>query len=89
MLLIEIVVVIVLPVMVGVVVVVEVNGRDNMELGMEDIEENIEDIVDGSHKFLANLVAKIGFGVEMAKVTKERVCSNYFEMDVHKLEIVN
>ena len=31
---------------VGVVVVVEVDGRDNMELGMEDIEENIEDIVD-------------------------------------------
>ena len=74
---------------VGVVVVVEVDGRDNMELGMEDIEENIEDIVDGSHKFLANLVAKIGFGVEMANVAKERVCSNYFEMDVHKLEIVN
>jgi len=37
-----------------VVVVVEVDGRDNMELGMEDIEENIEDIVDFSHKFLAN-----------------------------------
>ena len=74
---------------VGVVVVVEVNGRDNMELGMEDIEENIEDIVDGSHKFLANLVAKIGFWVETANVAKERVCSNYFEMDVHKLEIVN
>ena len=73
----------------GVVVVVEVNGRDNMELGMEDIEENIEDIVDGSHKFLANLVARIGFGVEMANVTKERVCSNYFEVDVDKLEIVN
>ena len=69
--------------------VVEVNGTDNMELSMEDIEENIEDIVDGSHKFLANLVSKIGFGVEMAKVSKERVCSNYFEMDVHKLEIVN
>ena len=73
----------------GVVVVVEVNGRDNMELGMEDIEENIEHIVDGSHKLLANLVAKIGFGVKMANVAKERVCSNYFEVDVHKLEIVN
>ena len=71
------------------VVVVEVNGRDNMELGMEDIEQNIEDIVDGSHKFFANPVAKIGFGVEMAKVSKERVCSNYFKMDVHKIEIVN
>ena len=73
----------------GVVVVVEVNGKDNMELGMEDIEENTEDIVDGSNKFIANLVAKIGFGVEMANVPKERVCSNYFEMDVHKIEIVN
>ena len=52
----------------GVVVVVEVNGKDNMEFGMEDIEENTEDIVDGSHKFLANLVAKIGFGVEMVNV---------------------
>ena len=74
---------------VGFVVVVEVNGRDNMERGMEDIEENIEDIVDDSHKFLAKLVAKISFWVEMASVSKERVCSNYFEMDVHKLEIVN
>ncbi len=70
---------------VGVVVVVEVNGKDNMELGMEDIEENTEDIVDGFHKFLANL----GFGVEMANVAKERVCSNCFEMDVHELEIMN
>jgi len=34
---------------VGVVVVVEVNGKDKMELGMEYIEENTEDIVDGSH----------------------------------------
>ena len=73
----------------GVVVVVEMNGRDNMELGMEDIEENTEDIVDGSHKFLANLVAKIGFGVEMANVGKERECSNYFEVDMHNLKIVN
>ena len=71
---------------VGVVVVVDINGRDNMELGMEDIEENI---VDGSHKFLANLPAKIGFGVEMDNVAKERVCTNYFEMDVHNLKIVN
>ena len=75
--------------MVVVVVVVEMNGNDNMEFGMEDIEENTVDIVDGSHKFLANLVAKIGFVVEMANVSKERVCSNYFEMDMHKLEIVN
>jgi len=70
---------------VGVVVVVEVNGSDNMELGMKDIKENIEDILDDPHRFLAN----IGFGVEMTKVSKEMVCSNYFEMDVHKLEIVN
>ena len=67
----------------GVVVVVEVNGKDNMELGMEDIEENTKDIVDGSHKFLSNLVAKTGFWVEMANVAKERVCYNYFDMDVH------
>ena len=74
---------------VGVVVVVEVYGRDNMELGMEDIDENIEDILDGSHKFLSNLVVKIYFGVEIAKVAKERVCPNYFEMDVYKVEILN
>ena len=75
--------------MVGVVVVVEMNCRNNIEFGMEYIEENIEDIVDGSHKFLANLVTKIGFGVVMANVAKEKVCSNYLEVDVHKLEIVN
>jgi len=73
----------------GIVVVVEVNGKDNMEFGMEDIEENIDDIMDGSHKFLSNLVSVIGFGVEMDNVAKERVCSIYFEVDVHKLEIVN
>jgi len=56
---------------VGVVVVVEVNDRGNMELGMEDIEENIEDIVDGSHKLLANLVAKFGFGVDMANLSRK------------------
>ena len=74
---------------VGVVVVVGVNGRDNMEFYMEHIEDNIEEIVDGAHKFLTNLVSKISFGVEMAKVAKEMVCSNYFEMDAHKHEIVN
>ena len=58
------------------VVVVEVDGRDSMELGMEDIEENIEDIVDFSHKVLTKLVSKIGFGVEMAKVSKEGVIPN-------------
>ena len=71
------------------IIVMEVDGKDNIEFGMEDIEENTKDIVDSSHKFLANLVAKFGFGVEMANVVKERVCSNYFEVDVHKLEIVN
>ena len=62
--------------MVEVVVVVEVDGRDSMELGMEDMEGNIEDIVDFPNKVLANHVAKIGFGVEMAKVVKEGVCPN-------------
>jgi len=71
--------------LVGVVVMVEMNGRGNMELGMEDIE----DTVDGSHKLLANLVTKIGFGFEMGNVAKERAYSNYFEMDFHKLQIVN
>ena len=73
----------------GVVVMGELNGKDNMEFHMEDIEENTKDIVDRSHKFPSNLVSKIGFGVGMANVAKERVCSNYFEVDVHKLEIVN
>jgi len=72
-----------------VVVVVEVNGKNNMEFGMEDIEENTNDIVDGSHKLLANLVAKIGSWVDMNNVSKERVCSNYFEVDMHNLEILN
>ena len=75
--------------MVEVVVVVEVDFRYSMELGMEDIEGNIEDVEDFPNKDLANHVAKIGFGVEMAKAAKERVCSNYFDMDVHKLEIMN
>ena len=73
---------------VEVVVVVEVDDRGSMELGMDYIEENIEDIVDLSHKALAKLVVKIGFGVDMVKVYKEGVCSNYFEVDVNKLEIV-
>ena len=52
-----------------VVVVVEVDGRDSMELGMEDVE-------DFPNKVLATHVAKIGFEVEMAKVSKEGVCPN-------------
>ena len=70
---------------VGFLFVVEVDGRDSMEFGMDDIEENIEDIVDFSHKVLSNLVAKIGFEVEMAKVAKERVCPNCFE---NKIQIM-
>ena len=73
----------------GVMVVVEVNGKDNMEFGIEDIEESTEDIVDVSHNFLANLLSKIGFGVDMANVANERGCSNYFEVDMHNLEIMN
>ena len=75
--------------LVGVVVVVYVDGRDNMELGMGDIVENIQDIVDLSHKVLANLVAKICLQIETANVSKERVCSNYFQLDVRNLEIMN
>lgn len=63
---------------VGVVIVVEVKGRDNLELSMKDTEENNEDIVDGSHKFLSNLVANIVFEVEMDNVAKGKVCSSYF-----------
>lgn len=44
---------------------------------------------DLSCKFTSNLISKIDFGVEMVKASKERVCSNYVEMDVHNLEIVN
>ena len=73
---------------VEVVFVVKMDGRDNMELGMEDMEGNIEDIMDFPNNFLANNVSKIGFGVDMAKVSKEGVYPNYFEMDVNKLEIV-
>ena len=58
------------------VVVVEVDGRDSMELGMEDIEGNIEDVKDFPNKDLANHVAKIVFAVEMTKVSKEGVCPN-------------
>ena len=56
--------------------VVEVDGRDSMALGMEDIEGNIKGVEDFPNKVIANHVAKIGFEVEMAKVTKEGVCPN-------------
>lgn len=55
---------------------VEVGGRDNMRLGMEDMEGNVEDIVDFPNKDLSNHVARIGFRVDMAKVTKEGVSPN-------------
>ena len=61
---------------VEVVVVVEVDGGDNMELGLEDIEGNIEDVEDFPNKILSNHVVKIGFEVDMAKVSKEGVCPN-------------
>ena len=41
------------------VVVVEVDDRDNMELGME----NIEDIMDGSHNFLPTLLPRLVLGL--------------------------
>ena len=75
-------------VVVEAVVVVGVDGRDSVELGMEDIEGNIEDFEDFPNNDLANHIAKIGFGVEMAKFAKEGVCPNYFEMDVNKIDIV-
>ena len=62
--------------MVEVVVVVEVDGRDSMELGMGDIEGNIKDVDDFPNKVFANHVSKIGFGIGMAKVSKEGVCPN-------------
>ena len=52
------------------VVVVEVDGRDNMELGMEDMEGNIEDIVDFPNKDLLNHVGRIGFGGELARLPR-------------------
>ena len=58
------------------VVVVEVDDSNSMESGMEDIEGNIEDVEDFPNKDLANHVANISFGFEMAKVAKEGVCPN-------------
>lgn len=48
---------------------------DKIDIGIEDSEGKIEDMVDFLYKALTNLVAKIGFeiGIEMAKVSKERV----------------
>lgn len=72
-------------------VLVEVNGMDNIDIGIEDSEENIEDIVGFLYKSLSNLVTKINFKVqiEMAKLSKATVFANYFEMVFHNLEIMN
>lgn len=58
--------------------------------GIEIITKYVEYILSFFHKVIANLVYKIGFevAVEMAKVTKVRFCSNYFEIIEYKLEIV-
>ena len=72
-------------------VMVEVNGMDNIDDGIEDREGNIEDMVDFLCRAFANFVSKIGFevGIEMAKVAKARVFSNYLEIVVHNLENVH
>ena len=64
-------------------------SKIGFEVGIENSEENLEDMVDLFNKALSNLVAKIGFevGIEMAKVSKARVFANYLEIDVHNLEI--
>ena len=48
-------------------------------------------MVDLLYKALSNFVSKIYFevGIEMAKVSKARVFSNYFEIVVHNPEIEN
>jgi len=71
--------------------VVEVNGMDNIDIGIEDNEGNIEYMVDFLCKALPNPVSKIGFeiGIEMTKVAKAKVFANYFEIIVHNPEIVH
>lgn len=72
-------------------VVLEVNGIDNNDIGIEDIEEKIKDMVDFHYKALSNLVTKINLEVqiEMAKVSKARVFSNYFENVLHNPKVMN
>ena len=86
-------------------VVVEVNGMDNIDHGIEDREGKIEEKVDFLCRAFANFVAKIGFevgiemtkvskvgfevGIEMSKVSKARVFTNYFEIVVHNLETMH
>ena len=73
----------------GVVVVVEVNGMDKIDIGIEDSEGMTEDMVDFLYRTFANFFAKLSFDAGMAKVAKERVHSNYLETAVHNLEIVH
>ena len=51
-------------------IVVEVNGMDNIDIGIEDSEEKFEDMVDFLYKDIPNLISKICFevGIEMTKV---------------------
>ena len=64
---------------------------DNIDHGIEDKEGKIEDMVDFLYRAFANFVAKIGFevGIDMAKVAKARVFSNYLGIVVHNLETVH
>ena len=64
---------------------------DNIGDGIKDSEEKNEDMVDFLCRSFANFVAKIGFefGIEMAKVAKARVFSNYLEIFVHNLETMH
>jgi len=61
---------------------------DNIDIGIEDSEGNIEYMVDFLRKALPSPISKIAFeiGIEMAKVSKAKVFPNYV---VHNPEIVN
>jgi len=56
-------------------VVVELNGIDNIEIGIEDTEEKIDDMVCLFSKALAHLTTKIGFevNIETTKFAKARL----------------
>ena len=47
------------------------DGRDNMELGMEDIDDNIEDIVDLSHKVLPTLFPRLVLGLIWSRLLRK------------------
>ena len=70
---------------------VEVNGMDNIDIGIEDGEGKIRYMVDFLCKALPNLVSNICFeiGIDMAKVSKAKVFANYFEIVVHNPKIVH